>query len=125
MSQIELSIRCQSGNREVRRADDGENRAKAIEQHLLPRPVGIKKPTFGVKKAFVMQTHLNGLALQVSDQVLNQTQRLFIEWQLLQISSDQPSDDRCIRPQSELFSRCRFSAEQEPKVSESPQALLD
>jgi len=69
--------------------------------------------------------YLDGLPLKVSDQILNQTQRLFIERQLFQVPSHETSDDCRVGSQAELFSARWLRTKQEPQVSEMCQAILD
>ena len=77
-----------------------------------------------MEKPLIVQTNLNGFALKVSDQILDETQRFFIERKSFQVSSYKPSDDYRVRPQTNLFSGRRLGAQQEPKVSKMRQPFL-
>jgi hypothetical protein len=72
-----------------------------------------------------MQAHLHALALKVSDQVLDQTQCLFIERKLFQIASQEASHDCRIRPQPNLFSGSGLGAQKQAKVAYIHQAFSD
>src|ERR1019366_7840922 len=65
--EVQLPVAGQARRGKVRRSENRQDRAKAVEEHLLSRPVGIEKPTLGMKKPLFIQPHLHGGSLQVGN----------------------------------------------------------
>jgi hypothetical protein len=127
VDQVQLAVGGQAGPGEVAAAGDAGDREEAVEERLLLAAAAVEQVTLGVQEAAApaairlvaeVEAHLDVVAAQEADQLLDQLLRLFLERRGVQLVAEKIGR---IGAGADVIGFVRLVAEQEAEAADAGQ----